>query len=133
MGIFIALAVLGYCIARKSDFVASRPAPTAHALTTDFTYYDIPRLNVVVGSGNTATHVRIDLSLEVGKDDLSVIEGYQPRITARLNRFLMTINPDRMQKANWLPWLRSQMLGQINRAGAPVPVHNVLFRQLVVM
>ena len=32
-----------------------------------------------------------------------------------------------------MPWLRAEMLRQVNDAGAPVPVHDLLFRQLVVM
>ncbi|MGB9153147.1 MAG: flagellar basal body-associated FliL family protein [Alphaproteobacteria bacterium] len=133
IGVFVMLSVLGYYVASKSSFVDSRPAPMTHKFATDLAYYDMPRLTVALGSGDQATRVRLDISLEVAKNDVGIVEGYQPRITARLNRFLTTLDPARIQEAGLMPWLRAEMLRQVNDAGAPVPVHDLLFRQLVVM
>ena len=87
IGVFVMLSVLGYYVASKSSFVDSRPAPMTHKFATDLAYYDMPRLTVALGSGDQATRVRLDISLEVAKNDVGIVEGYQPRITAQAESF----------------------------------------------
>lgn len=132
VGVFVALAALGYYVANRYSLAAVQPPPEAsRAFATDLTYYDMPRMTITVGGGDV--HMRVDVALEVAKKDVSVVEGYQPRMTAKLSSYLSTISPERMQEAKLLPWLRAEMLAQVNSVGMPVPIHDLLFRQLVVM
>lgn len=129
--LFLWIAAFGYY------YESTRPDPAPNATSasrmfhTDMAYYDMPRMTVSVGSGDV--HMRIDVALEVAKKDVPMVEGYQPRITAKLNSYLSTLSPERIQEAKMLPWLRAEMLAQINSVGAPIPVHDLVFRQLVVM
>jgi len=97
------------------------------------TYYDLPRMTVVLNSGNKGPHVRLDISLEVAKKDLPLVEGYQPHMIEKLNNFFVTVDPERMQQAMYMPWLHTEMLKQINSVGATAPVHDVFFRQMLIM
>jgi len=131
VGVFVSLAALGYYVANKYSVTGVQPTPSARTFATDLTYYDMPRMTISVGSGSV--HMRVDVALEVAKKDVSIVEGYQPRMTAKLNSYLSTLSPERMQEAKLLPWLRAEMLAQVNSVGIPVPIHDLLFRQLVVM
>jgi flagellar basal body-associated protein FliL len=131
VSVFMALAALGYYVVHKSSFVEGHPAQATHSFASDLAYYDMPRMTIVVGGGDV--HMRIDMALEISKKDMQIVEGYQPRMTAKLNSFLSTLGSERVREAQMLPWLRAEMLAQVNSVGMPVPVHDLLFRQLVVM
>jgi hypothetical protein len=120
----------GYYLSYQST-AAHRHDAVTHNFTTDLTYYDMPRMTILLGGG-AQTQVRLDLSLEVAKKDVAVVEGFQPRIADRLNGLFLHINPDDFRSSTDLPWLRQQMLSQVNNA-TPVPIHDLLLRQMVIM
>jgi hypothetical protein len=51
----------------------------------------------------------------------------------KLNTFFISIDPDKIQETMYMPWLHVEMLKQINSVGSPVPVHDVLLRQMLIM
>jgi flagellar basal body-associated protein FliL len=137
------MAVFGY-YALRNDASTGTLAGTqvaSHGFHTDLAYYDLPRMTVSIGGnnasngggGSTAPRVRVDISLEVASKDIRVIDGFQPRITDRLSNFLSQLTPEQIETPSSTTWLREQMLRQINAAGSPVPVHDLMFRQLVIM
>jgi hypothetical protein len=71
--------------------------------------------------------------LEIAKKDLPVVEGFQPHMVDKLNTFFISIDPDKIQETMYMPWLHVEMLKQINSVGSPVPVHDVLLRQMLIM
>jgi len=129
---FAALAAFGY-FAVDTDGHFRRPAPMNQQFTTDMTYYDLPRMTLAVGQGKDETHVRIDITLEVAKKDLPILEGYQPQITDRLNVFFIALHPEQIRRFSTLPWLRGEMLQQVNNLSMPFPVHDLMLRQMIVM
>jgi flagellar basal body-associated protein FliL len=131
--IFVILGAYGeYYEADRSGLI-EHAAPRSHSILTEMAYLDLPRVTVDVGSGVDKTHVRIDISLEVAKADIPVFEGYQPRITDRINYFFMHVRPDQVLALGTQPFLREELIRQINKAGAPVPVHAIVLRQMVIM
>ncbi len=133
ISVFTVLAVIGYYLADEVGLVHRHQALQTQKFATDLAYYDLPRMNIGLNDDRGATHIRIDLSLEVAKKDMPVIQGYEPRITDRLGTFLSTVTPEHIKQVQYLPWLHQQMLKQINAAGSPAPVHDVLLRQMVIM
>jgi hypothetical protein len=134
IGVLSALAIIGYYLADEVGLVHHR-APLTQKFATDLAYYDLPRMMIGLnGNGeHGATHVRIDLSLEIAKKDVPILEGYQPRITDKVSDFLATISPDRMQEMQYMPWLHKEILKQVNASGSPAPVHDVILRQMLIM
>jgi flagellar basal body-associated protein FliL len=140
MTLFGMLAALGYYALENANFFSTPEANASHGFHSDLAYYDLPRMTIAVGSGGEpggggaiAPRVRIDIALEVAIKDVRVIDGYQPRITDRLTTFLSHLTPDQIEQPGSMPWLHEQMLKQVNSAASPVPVHDLMFRQLVVM
>jgi flagellar basal body-associated protein FliL len=96
-------------------------------------YIDLPRINLQVGDANNEVHMRLEISLEVAKKDLPIMQGYQPQITDRLNFFLAHMRPEQLRQPQNIPELRAAMLRLVNDMGAPVPVHDLMLRQMIVM
>lgn len=131
IALFIALAACGYYWVRSTAPVA-HPAPIAHGFVTDMTYIDLPRMTVSLGAGGS-TQVRVEISLEVARKDVAIVEKYQPQITDRLNRFFSKVSPDEIEEPNSLTLLRDDLLWQVNGTGMPVPVHDLMLKQMIVM
>ncbi len=131
VAMFLTLAYFGYHYSNNMKLKRAQIETTG--FSTDMAYFDLPRISLNLGGGMASTQMRIDLSLEVAKRDLPMLEGYQPKITDRLNRFLTGIDPADTRRVSAVTALRHDMLEQVNRVGMPVPVHDVLLRQLVIM
>ena len=129
------LLVLGFYAAGRAGIIPTELKHTAGhpSFATEMTYYDIPRMTVAMSSGGGGAHLRLDISLEVANKDRDVVEGYQPRITDKLNKYISTLRPDQLERPNAMPWLREELLKQINSVGSPVPIHDLMFRQFVIM
>ena len=133
MTLFAILGLCSYFMANKAGLIgAPKPASNSpRVFISDVAYFDLPRMIVSIGAGGT--QMRVQISLEVARDDLPALEGYQPRITDRLNGYFSRLEPKELTRPGYLPFLRQEMLRQINDAGAPVPVHDLMLRQLVIM
>ena len=131
VAIFVALAVCGYYMADRIGLI-KHPVPVAHGFISDMAYLDLPRMTVSLG-GAGSVHVRVDIALEVARKDIPTLEGFQPRITDKLNAFFSKVQLDEIEEPASMPFLRQEMLRQINSVTAPIPVHDLMLRQLVIM
>ncbi|MDR3449708.1 MAG: flagellar basal body-associated FliL family protein [Alphaproteobacteria bacterium] len=135
---FVLLAVFGSMLITNVTQVHRINRALPHGFMTDMTYYDLPRLTVSMsggegGGGKSAPRVRMDISLEVPRQDIDIIDGYQPHITERIGDFVRTLKVDQVNNARSMIWLHDEILKRINNSGVPVPVHEVFFRELLVM
>ena len=135
IAVFMTLAACGYIVIDHKRMVQQESdSLMAHKVVTDLAYYDLPRITVSVNtSGDMPPRLRADISLEVARKDMHSVAGYEPRITERLSDLLASIRPEDLESSKSVPALRAEMLRAINGAGAPVPVHDLLFRELVIM
>ena len=131
-GLFVFVAVLSYFVASKRSELEHSKTSKAYSFATDFVYVDLPRISVSVNGGNDRVHMQIDLSLEVTKEDASILEGYRPRLVDQLNRFFGGLHPNQVTSARSLPWVRSEILKQVNHADLPIPVHAVWLQRFIV-
>ena len=129
------LAGFGLYAADKAGMLPTiQKVVPGHALfATDMAYYDLPHMTVAMAAGSAASHVRLDISLEIASKDVMIVEGFQPRMTDTLNRYLSHLRPDQIARPNAMPWLREELLKQVNSVGSPVPIHDLTFRQFVIM
>ena len=136
IAVFMTLAGCGYIVINQKRMVRQQgDALMTHEVVTDLAYYDLPRITVSVGTNgdHLPPRLRADISLEVARKDMHSVAGYQPRITEKLSDLLASIRPEDLESSLSVPQLRAEMLRAVNRAGAPVPVHDLLFRELVIM
>ncbi|MDR3424623.1 MAG: flagellar basal body-associated FliL family protein [Alphaproteobacteria bacterium] len=130
--LFVGLAACGYLVADQAGLI-KHPAPVAHAFVSDMTYVDLPRMMVDVGSKDSSAQVQVDISLEIASKDKAILEGYQPRITDKINDFLSQEPPEEIARFSSTPWIRQELLRQVNGVGSPVPVYDVLLRQMLIL
>ena len=132
VALFVVLSVFGYYMADRSGLIRHAVPTVGHGFVSDMAYFDLPRITMSFGSSN-ATHLRVDIALEVARKDIPALEGYQPRITDKLNVFFSKVPLREIEDPAAMPFLRQEMLRQINGVTAPVPVHDLMLRQLVIM
>ncbi|MDE1900483.1 MAG: flagellar basal body-associated FliL family protein [Alphaproteobacteria bacterium] len=136
--LFALLAVCGALLAKErveNQRLQAGFGTGQRGLVTDMAYCDLPRMTVSMHNPSSASapYLRADLSLEVSRADEAIIEGYQPRIMEKLNILLSNVDMAEIQRDHALPQLRAAMLKAVNSSGIPVPVHDLLFRELVIM
>ncbi len=135
VAVFMVLAGCGYLVLDHKRTVQQTESLAGRKVMTDLAYYDLPRITVSVNSASShlPPRLRADISLEVARKDVHSFAAIEPRITERLSVLLSTMRPEELESRNSVPELRAEMLRVINSAGAPAPVHDLLFRELVVM
>jgi len=131
-GVFAALALLSYFVAIRSTAPQHIVSAKPYTFATDFTYIDLPRMAVSVSGNNNMVHMQIDIALEVAKKDAPILDGYKPRLVDRLNRFFSKLRPSQVTSPDSLPWLRGELLKQVNDADLPVSVHAVWLQRFIV-
>jgi len=127
--VFCLLGLLGYYTAGEAGWL--RQAVVAPGTVNTLAYYDLPRMTIAMG-GN-GRYVRLDITLEVAKEDIYAIDGMRPRILDRLNVFFGALKSDQIESASAPSWLRNETLGEVKKAVAPVQVRDVMFRQFMII
>ena len=129
--VFLLLATCGVYIADQTG-VISRKSTLPPEEVSSVAYINLPRMTVSLGA-NGAVLASVDISLEVSSKDVLKLMGYQPRYCDRLNGFLLSVRPEQLQNLASTPWMRQEMLYQINSVGAPARVHDLFLTNLVIM
>jgi flagellar basal body-associated protein FliL len=133
--IFIILAAVGYFLADRWGMIPARtssaPSSQATGFVTDWAYVDLPRMTVSLGN-SAATHMQVDISLEVAPKDVMVLEGYLPQIMDRFNLFLPHVKVDELSRPIGMYSLHKNMLRQVNNMGMPVSVHDLMLQNVVI-
>ncbi len=135
MAVVCALAIIGCYAIHGADHAQSIASMPPHISQTPLAYCDLPRMTVSLGGSDskTAPRIRLDIALEVASKDVLTIDSVQSRIADRLAAFLGQLSLKQIERPGSVAWLRDQMLKQVNSAGLPVPVHDLMFRQLVIL
>lgn len=136
VAIFTALGLFGYMLLKQEQEIHQVAQVLAtKKVVTDLSYYDLPRMTVAVNNveGGSSSRLRVDISLEVARKDMVYVTSLQPHITAKLREKLANITVDRDELAHSVPVIRADLLHAINSEVMPVPVHDLLFRELVIM
>ena len=133
----IVMAIVGYDLASEvwgsHNYYQLRSGITPKYFATDLALYDLPSISVSLpNSQGQPTHVRIDISLEVARKDLIRIEGLQPRLTSHITSFMQKKNIDTIRSHDSLIGLHYELLNEV-AASQPVPVHEVVFRQFMLL
>jgi flagellar basal body-associated protein FliL len=108
----------------------SASSPAAQARMNALAYVDLPRMTISLGNG-VETQMGVNISLEVARKDMVVLEGYMPQIMDRFNVYLPKVDVEEVARPTGIFWLRKSMLWQVNNIGMPVPVHDLRLQNLV--
>src|SRR5579859_6413751 len=129
------LAFVGYTAGNYTIQTEHHKAVEKQYFATDMALYDLPRMTInipAVGKSQTR-HVRIDVSLEVAKQDMPRLSSYEPRIIDKVSTYMRHQDADDLRPSSAMHWLHETILNEVNNASNPVPVHDVIFRQFVIL
>lgn len=132
---FFLLALTGYYMSEAKVAKTYHNFLTNGYFATDLAMYDLPRINMdlTTDDGGRKTRVRMDISLEVAKKDMLRIEGYKPRITDRIIMYMHSQNFEGVSPPEVMRRLHENLLSVIAASSEPVAVHDIIFRQFVVL
>jgi flagellar basal body-associated protein FliL len=135
VAIFVILAAIGYFWADRWGMVpenlsVAASSPAAQARMNALAYVALPRMTISLGNG-AETQMGVDISLEVARKDMVVLEGYMPQIMDRFNTFLPKIDVEEVAQPSGIFLLRKNMLWEVNNLGMPVSVHDLRLQNLV--
>jgi len=112
----------------------SEPVPEKKTDKKVAVFYDLPELLVNLNTtGSRATFLKITVSLELEKtEDTPRIKEVMPRILDNFQVYLRELRLDDLRGSAGMYRLREELLARVNAAVAPVKVHDVLFKEMLV-
>lgn len=97
--------------------------------------YDVPPItvNMLDTAGGADHFLKAKVALELGSEqDKMEVERLLPRLQDDWQNFLRQLRPDDVEGSGAMQRLKEAMMLRANQVLAPVAVHNVLFRELLV-
>lgn len=97
-------------------------------------FFDLPEQLVnLSASGRRASYLKLQVSLEIGRrEDAATLQQLMPRIIDTFQVYLRELRLEELQGSAGLHRLREELLVRVNKVVEPVPVHDVLFREMLV-
>ncbi len=132
----VGLAVIGYVVGdhyglSRAHMMAGNGGSRNFA--SDVSFYDLPRMNLTLATtnNNKTGKVRIDISLEVEKKYYDRMKDYQPRLSDRIVTFVRNQDMDALREPYNQREFRKELVNEVNKVASPVPVLDVILRQMV--
>ena len=127
-----AAAYLTGMVGGGEDKAHAEPAVEAEPVAA--VYYELPELLVNLNSsGRKTSFLKLTVSLELGSDkSVAEIQKVQPRGIDAFQVYLRELRIDDLKGSAGLQRLREELLVRVNAAVAPVQVHDVLFKEMLV-
>ena len=112
---------------QKEEVAEKKEAPPA-------VFFDLPDLLVNLNTtGRKASFLKLSVSLELERaDDLPRLQAVLPRIVDNFQVYLRELRVDDLRGSSGIYRLREELLARVNAAAAPIKVHNILFKEMLV-
>ncbi len=97
-------------------------------------FYDMPDMLINLSStGRQPRFLKISISLELeSAEQVPQVEANLPRVTDHFQTYLRELRFDDLQGSAGIYRLRQELLARVEASVAPVPVRDVLFRDILV-
>lgn len=129
---FVILSAAGLFWVKQERAARSRLSVMTTRPALNLALVSLPRVTISIGNGGRG-QMNLDMSLEVEKKDVSVVEGYVPQVLDRLNGFFPRVDFYEVEHSRSMILLRNDMLWQINSIGMPVQVRDLIIQKMVIM
>ena len=112
---------------QKEEVTEKKEAPPA-------VFFDLPDLLVNLNTtGRKASFLKLSVSLELERaDDLPRLQAVLPRIVDNFQVYLRELRVEDLRGSSGIYRLREELLARVNAAAAPIKVHNILFKEMLV-
>jgi flagellar protein FliL len=113
------------------EAAAEKPAAAAAPVAV---FFDLPDLLVNLNTtGRKASFLKLSVSLELERaDDLARLQAVMPRIIDNFQVYLRELRVEDLRGSSGIYRLREELLTRVNTAVAPIKVHDVLFKEMLV-
>ena len=129
------LAIVGYFYVDYKLESDKRHEVVSERFATDVSFVDLPQMNVKIisSNGETASHVKLTISLEVDKKNAARVQSYAPLITERISNYLGRLDYEDISQPKASAHLRPHILQIVNSTTDKLPIMDIVFRQFVVL
>ncbi|MFZ2619997.1 MAG: flagellar basal body-associated FliL family protein [Alphaproteobacteria bacterium] len=109
-------------------------APVTPPEIENIAFYDVPPMTVdLMTDGRSSRFLKMKIALELdAKSDLTNMEKIVPRVQDDMQNFLRTMRVEDVKGTAGLQRLKEGLLLRAKQSAAPVPIRNVLFKELLV-
>lgn len=121
----------------EAETAAEAAAPTAAEVrmpAVNATFYPIPDIIVNIQTPDgTPAYLKLSVSLEVERPDAAaIIEPVLPRVVDQFQTYLRELRVEDIRGSAGVMRLKEELLRRVNLALAPLPVRDVLLREMIV-
>jgi flagellar FliL protein len=97
-------------------------------------FLDLPEILVNLNTGGRkATYLKMRVSLELQNPlDVPKVEGQMTRVMDTFNVFLRELRIEDLKGSAGMYRLREELLARVSTAVAPIPVNDILFKEMLV-
>ncbi|MGB0683141.1 MAG: flagellar basal body-associated FliL family protein [Magnetovibrionaceae bacterium] len=103
-------------------------------LVGDAVFFDLPELLVNLNTGGRkSTFLKIRVALELEKqEDILRVEALMPRVIDNFQVYLRELRVEDLKGSAGMYRLREELLARVAAAAAPIPVNDVLFKEMLI-
>lgn len=117
-----------------AEAAAAEPVTALHLPAEHATFVDIPDLIVNIQSADgTPAYLKLVVALEIDQPEAgTLVEPVLPRVVDQFQTYLRELRVDDIRGSAGVMRLKEELLRRVNLALAPLPVRDVLFKEMIV-
>jgi flagellar basal body-associated protein FliL len=135
LGMPLMLAYIGYLV---HDYdIAKRRATELMDRVTNLTgtsvLYELPRVSMSMSSGvlGKSGMMKLDIGIEVRKDEVTRVQDYEPRIVDRILGFMHKQDFEKLKEPSSAHWVRKGLEDAIANGAIPIHIASVVVNRMV--
>jgi flagellar basal body-associated protein FliL len=131
VGMPVLLAWIGWLVI---DYKAAhRDDIEAVSMSSTTALYALPRvaLTMDAGVGQVSGMMKLDIGIEVKREDLKRVIDYEPRILERILMYMRKQDYAKLQEPDSVRWIRRGLEEQICSGAVPISVASVVVNRMV--
>lgn len=113
---------------------AKKPLEPANLPTAETTFFDLPDIIVNIQTpDNTPAYLKLSVALEIEQPDAKpLVEPVLPRVIDQFQTYLRELRVEDIRGSAGVMRLKEELLRRVNLALAPLPVRDVLLKEMIV-
>jgi flagellar FliL protein len=114
--------------------LAAAEAEREQEVNLNAVYYDLPEMLVNLNNGGKkASYLKLRVAVELdAQEDVARLESVLPRVIDNFQVFLRELRLEDLSGSAGLMRLKEELLIRVNLAAKPVPIKDVLFKEMLV-
>jgi flagellar basal body-associated protein FliL len=131
VGIPALLAWIGYIV--MDSIRTDGPDPDTISMSSSTALYELPRvaLTMSAGVGERSGTMKLDIGIEVNRNEYKHVADYEPRIMERIFMYMHGQDYDQLREPDSARWIRTGLEEEIGRGAIPIHVASVVVQRMV--